>query len=100
MPEVMTMVSAHIAPERVDDVISQFGAAVRTGMPERRHVSLLRGNGDLIRIVTVWRNRDDLERYLTTADRPFAVTLLKNAGGEPVVDVLEVVLDSNTPWWP
>jgi quinol monooxygenase YgiN len=100
MPEVMTMVSAHIAPERVDDVISQFGAAVRTGMPEHRHVSLLRGNGNLIRIVTVWRNRDDLERYLTTTDRPFAVTLLKNAGGEPVVDVLEVVLDSNTPWWP
>jgi hypothetical protein len=100
MSEVVTMVSADIAPERVPDVIAGFGAAIRTGMPERRHTSLLRGDGDLLRIVTVWRNREDLERYLSTTERPFAVGLLADAGGAPVVEVLELVMDSNTTWWP
>jgi hypothetical protein len=100
MPEVVTMVSAHIAPDRVADVVAAFSAAVRAGMPERRRASLLRGDGGLLRIVTVWRSRDDLDRYLSTTDRPFAVTLLEGAGGEPVVDVLELVIDSATIWWP
>jgi hypothetical protein len=93
------MVSAHIRPERVADVIAGFADAVRAGMPERRHTSLFRGDGDLMRIVTVWRSREDLERYRATARRPLAVTLLEQAGGTPVVDVLELVLDSNTTWW-
>ena len=68
-------------------------------MPERRHTSLFRGDGDLMRIVTVWRSREDLERYRAYRRGPLAVTLLEQAGGTPVVDVLELVLDSNTTWW-
>ncbi|MDT0349438.1 antibiotic biosynthesis monooxygenase [Pseudonocardia charpentierae] len=102
MSEVVTMVSAHLAPERVAEVIEAFGHAVRAGMPERRHTSLFRGEDNLVRIVTVWRSREDLERYLSCVDRRrgFAVALLEGAGGTPVVDVLELVMDSNTPWWP
>ena len=100
MPEVVSRVSANIAPERVDDVVERFGAAVRAGMPERRHTSLLRGEGGLMRIVTVWRSRDYLDRYLASVDKPFAVGLLESAGGDTVVDVLELVMDSNTAWWP
>jgi hypothetical protein len=100
MPEIVTMVSAHIVPARIPQVIDRFAAAVREGMPERRHTSLLRGDGDLLRIVTVWRSREDLDHYLTTTDRPFAVSLLEAAGGAPVVEILEVVMDSNIPWWP
>jgi hypothetical protein len=100
--EVVTMVSAHIAPERIADVIDAFGAAVRAGMPERRHTSLYRGDGNLVRIVTVWRSREELEQYLSGVDRRrgFAVALLEGAGGTPVIDVLELVLDSHTAWWP
>ena len=72
----------------------------RAGMPERRHTSLLRGEGGLMRIVTVWRSRDHLDRYLAGVDKPFAVGLLESAGGETVVDVLDLVMDSNTAWWP
>ena len=102
MPEVVTMVSAHIAPDKVADVIETFGAAVRAGMPERRHTSLYLGAGGLVRVVTVWRSRDDLERYLSSVDgrRGFARALLEDAGGTPVVDVLDLVLDSGTTWWP
>ena len=100
MSEVVTMVSAHIAPDRIAEVIDAFGDAVRAGMPERRRTSLFRGEGGLVRIVTVWRSREDLERYLSGVDRGFAPALLADAGGAPVVDVLELVMDSNTSWWP
>ena len=70
------------------------------GVPEHRHTSLLRGDGGLTPIVTVWRSRDDLDRHLACVDKPFAVGLLESAGGVTVVEVLGLVLDSNTAWWP
>jgi hypothetical protein len=100
MSEIVSMVSAHIAPDRIAEVVEGFGAAVRVGMPERQHTSLLRAEGGLMRIVTVWRSRHHLDRYLAGVDKPFAVSLLENAGGETTVDVLELVMDSNTAWWP
>ncbi len=94
------MVSAHIAPERVAEVVEEVGAAVRARMPERRRQSLLRGEGGLMRIVTVWRSRDHLDRYLAGVDKPFAVGLLESAGGETIINVQDLVMDSNTAWWP
>jgi len=99
MPPVVTMVSARIAPERVIEVIDGFMAAVRAGMPERRHTSLLRGEDDLWRIITFWQNRSDLDHYLTSTDSPFATQLLENAGGQPTVEILEQVRDNNATWW-
>jgi heme-degrading monooxygenase HmoA len=100
MASVVTMVSARIAPDRVAEVIGPFSAAVRAGMPERRQTSLLRGDDDLWRIVTVWRSRADLAAYLTSVGEPFARRLFREAGGVPEVDVFEVVVDSDAPWWP
>ena len=53
-----------------------------------------------LRIVTVWCSRDHLDHYLASVDKPFAVGLLESAGGETVVDLLDLVIDSNTAWWP
>jgi hypothetical protein len=100
MPEVVTIVTALIPPDRVEDLIAEFGAAIRTGLPERRHTSLLRGEENMLRIVTVWRSRADLEHYLASTDRPFAVSLMRRFGGDPVVEIHELVLDSTTAWWP
>ncbi len=97
---IVTLVSAHIAPERAPEVVDGFSAAVRAGMPERRHTSLLRGEGDLWRVVTFWHSRSDLDAYLAKSRPPFAVHLLQGAGGRPTVEVLDVVLDStSTNWW-
>jgi heme-degrading monooxygenase HmoA len=100
VPDVVTMVSARIAPERVPEMTGLFSEAVRAGMPERRQTSLLKGDGDIWRVVTVWRSREDLDAYLASAQEPFALRLLRAAGGTPEVDVFEVVADSNAPWWP
>jgi len=94
------MVSAKIAPEPVPDVTGPFSAAVRSGMPERRQTTLLRGDRDIWRIVTVWRSREDLDAYLASVEEPFARRLFREAGGKPEVDIFEVVLDSHASWWP
>jgi hypothetical protein len=100
MVSVVSMVSARIPPERAAEVTAGFGTAVRAGMPERRQTILLRGDNDVWRIVTVWRDRADLDAYLASVDEPFARRLLREAGGVPEVDVFELVLDSGVPFWP
>ena len=49
-----------------------------------------------LRIVTVSCSRDHLDHYLASVDKPFAVGLLESAGGQTVVDLLDLVMDSNT----
>jgi heme-degrading monooxygenase HmoA len=100
MSGVVTTVRARIAPERTAEVTGPFSEAVRAGMPERRQTSLLRGDGDLWQIVTVWRSRADLNAYLASVDEPFAHRLLRTAGGIPEVEIFELVLDSNAVMWP
>ena len=100
MVGVVSIVSAQIPPERAPEIVARFGAAVRTGMPERRHTSLLRGDGDEWSIITFWRSREDLDAYLTSVNEPFARQLFREAGGAPEVSVFEVVLDSNVKFWP
>jgi heme-degrading monooxygenase HmoA len=100
MTSVVTLVSATIPPDRVPDVTGPFSAAIRSGMPERRQTSLLRGDDDRWAIVTVWNSREDLDSYLASVEEPFARRLFREAGGTPEVEVFEVVVDSSTPWWP
>jgi len=100
MVSVVSMVSARIPPERAPEVIARFSVAVRAGMPERRHTSLLRREDDEWRIVTFWRSREDLDAYLASVDEPFAKQLLREAGGTPEVKVFEVMLDSSAKFWP
>jgi heme-degrading monooxygenase HmoA len=101
MAGVVTIVSARIAPNRVSEVTGPFSEAVRTGMPERRQTSLLRGDGDRWQIVTVWRSREDLDSYLASVEEPFARQLFRRAGGTPEVEIFEVVLDSHSAlMWP
>jgi hypothetical protein len=99
--EVVTMVSARIPDDRAGSLVAAFNRAVRAGLPEqRRQTSLLRGQDGDWRIVTVWSSRSDLDVYLTSVDEPFAVRLLREAGGTADVDVLEMVAVSGVNWWP
>jgi hypothetical protein len=101
MASVITMVTARIAPNRAPDLTGAFSEAVRAGLPgQRRQTTLLRGDGDLWRIVTVWRSREDLDTYLASVEEPFARRLLREAGGTPEADVFESIVDSNAQWWP
>jgi heme-degrading monooxygenase HmoA len=101
MASVVSIVSARIQPDEESAMIARFGAALRAGMPERRHTNLLRGDDHQWQVVTEWNNRGDLQRYLASVDEPFAEQLFRLAGATSSrVDVFETVLDSNTPFWP
>jgi len=82
MPEVVSMVSAH-TPERVADVVEGIRCCGPRG--DARTPTHVPASG---------RGRPD------GVDKAFAVSLLESAGGETVVDVLDLVMDSNTAWWP
>ena len=100
MSDVVTMASARIEPERVAELIGLFSEALRAGLPgERRHTALLRGDDNLWRLVSVWRSREDVENYLASVDEPFADRLFRAAGGVTQVEIFDVVLDSNAPFW-
>ncbi len=99
MASVVSTVSARIPADREEEVIARFSAAVRKGLPERRQTNLLRGEDHLWQIVTVWNSRNDLDRYLASAEEPFAIQLFRLAGGTPQVTVMETVLESATPFW-
>jgi heme-degrading monooxygenase HmoA len=100
MANVVTMVSARIAPDRVPELTAAFSAALRAGLPERRQTTLMRGDRDQWQIVTLWRSREDLDHYLASVAEPFATGLFRRTGGTPDVAIFEVVVDSNAPWWP
>lgn len=101
MSGIVTMVSARISEERVEGLMAAFNQAVRAGLPEqRRQTSLLRGDDGGWRIVTLWSSRADLDDYLASGDEPFARRVLREAGGTPSVEVLEVVGASGVSWWP
>ena len=100
MAAVVSMVTAAIAPDRVAEITGPFSEAIRGGMPERRQTTLLRGEGNRWIVMTVWRSREDLDAYLSSVEEPFARRLFRQAGGEPTVEIFEVVLDSAATWWP
>jgi len=50
-------------------------------------------DGDLVRLVAFWTDREALERYLATTDVPRGTELMRKVGVEPelrIVDVLDL----------
>ncbi len=50
-------------------------------------------DGDLVQLVAFWKDRDTLDRYLSTAPVPRGTELMRKVGAEPqlrLVDVLEL----------
>ncbi len=75
--------------ERLAELMRE-GRATR---PEGVLTAALLVDGDLVRLVAVWRDRGTLERYLATAEVPRGTELMRKVGAEPelrIVDVLEL----------
>ena len=48
-------------------------------------------DGDLVRLVAFWTDRDTLDRYLATATVPRGTELMRKVGVEPEVRIVEVL---------
>jgi hypothetical protein len=70
-------------------VLMQQGRPTR---PEGVETATLLVDGDLVRLVAFWRDRETLEAYLATAEVPRGTELMRKVGVEPelrIVDVLD-----------
>ena len=75
--------------ERLAELMHE-GRATR---PEGVLTAGLLVDGDLVRLVAFWKDRDTLDRYLSSARVPRGTELMRKVGVEPevrIVDVLEL----------
>jgi len=75
--------------ERLAELMHE-GRATR---PEGVLTARLLVDGDLVRLVAFWKDRDTLDRYLSSARVPRGTELMRKVGVEPevtIVDVLEL----------
>jgi hypothetical protein len=47
--------------------------------------------GEIARLIAVWKNRDTLDRYLSVVTVPRGAELMRQVGAEPAVRIAEVL---------
>src|ERR671936_391555 len=88
---VVTITSAAAVPQWADAVTRAY-REVTSKLPHSvLHTSLVHGDGDDWRIITMWRSREQLQEYRRKVGTSPAVTIFRDAGAEPSVTELEVV---------
>lgn len=92
---VLTFVTAQISPERQQEVVDRYSAAVAAGVPPTlRQTFLLAGDGDTLAIASVWHRREDLDELLASGEEPFARRLLREAGGRPEARFFDIRVEA------
>jgi hypothetical protein len=88
---VVTITSAAVAPQSATTVTEAY-REVTSRLPHSvLHTSLVHGDGDDWRIITMWRSREQLQEYRRKVGTSPAVTIFRDAGAEPTVTELDVV---------
>ena len=68
--------------------LMQEGRATR---PAGVVTAMLLVDGDLTRLVAVWKDRDTLDRYLSVTPIPRGTELMRKVGAEPTVRTVAVM---------
>lgn len=89
---VLTVLEAHVAPERVDALEAAYTApdVPRPSGFVRSALLRSRANPTLWRIQTLWESMEALERMRRSAGTPAGVLMFRAAGAEPTLTVFEV----------
>jgi quinol monooxygenase YgiN len=88
------MVAAVFEAQMSREQIVRFAELVREAKATRPvgvRTTVLLADGDLVRLVAVWKDRDTLDRYLSTAPVPRGTELMRKLGVEPKVRIAEVL---------
>lgn len=91
MDPVVTVVSGRVPAERQESVANRYREELARGLPPGIVQTMLYRADDELSILTVWRTREDLEAMIAVGDEPFARRLIREAGGAPVVRVLDLL---------
>jgi hypothetical protein len=93
---VLSVTSATLPPESESAVVEAY-RTVTAQLPHMvLHTSLVRGEGNDWRIITLWRSRDQLEEYRRSVQTPAAIKIFQDAGARPDVAILDVVHEAAT----
>jgi len=90
------MVAAVFEARRGRERAERLAELMQEGRPTRPEgvlTAALLVDGDLVRLVAFWRDRETLESYLATAAVPRGTELMRKVGVEPelrIVDVFEL----------
>jgi hypothetical protein len=63
----------------------------RSTRPQGVETAALLVEGDRVRLVAFWKDRDTLDRYLSVAPIPRGTELMRRVGAEPDVTITEVL---------
>lgn len=92
---VVSIISGRLPAENVEGLVAAYRAAVAAGIPSGILATYaLNAGGGEVRIMTVWRSRADLEAMIATGEEPLARRLIREAGGEPRAEFLDVLASS------
>lgn len=87
---VAAIFEARLSPEQA----LRLAELMQEGRPTRPAgvlTALLLVEGDLTRLVAVWKDRDTLDRYLAVTRVPRGTELMRRVGAEPTVRVVDVL---------
>ena len=91
MAMALSIVRGEVDPSRLEALVAAYVAGIRAGTPPAIVATYLAtGDGTSVAILTLWRDRSDLQAMATSGEEPFARRLIREAGGEPVVEFLDV----------
>jgi hypothetical protein len=95
MTMVMSVVRGSVEPARLDEIRLPYESAITAGLPPAIVATYLltEPNRD-VAIATVWRDRAALEAMVASGEEPLARRLIREAGGEPKAEFLDVIAAS------
>jgi len=95
---ILTEVSAVLADERSEDVLSAFENLLQQPIPDGLvRTELLRGRDGEWRIHSLWRDRAALDAMRSGSEPPAAPTLFRRLGAEPSLRVYDVAASHRPP---
>jgi quinol monooxygenase YgiN len=87
---VAAVFEARMSRDQAEE-LAELMAEARPTRPEGVVTAALHVEGDDVRLVAYWRDRETLDAYLATADVPRGVELMRKVGCEPEWRVVEVL---------
>ena len=99
MSRVVTVLEAHVLPERATDLQAAYAEAAQEPLPPGLvRSALLRHSSDqtLWRIETVWQSREALAA-MRQLGKPRGIQIFEAAGAQPSVTVFDAIADLEAP---
>ena len=87
---VAAIFEAKLSREQAEQ-LAELMREARPTRPEGVLTAILLVEGELTRLVAVWKDRDTLDRYLSVTPVPRGTELMRRVGAEPAVRIVEVL---------